>query len=98
MSAKEGKRLRRYQEYCGARQDFTPTWVNYTTIRLYNSMAIGAVRSTARRLHPGGSSKPRCWLLPWLVSSPPEPDLYGSGVEAYRAMSASATRFIARRR
>lgn len=55
-------------EHCGARQQVTLTLANRTTIRLQRSIAMGAVRWTARRLQPGGSSKPRCCLLPWLLS------------------------------
>jgi hypothetical protein len=34
-----------------------------------STIAVGAVRSTARRVQPCGSSKPSCPLLSWKVSS-----------------------------
>ncbi len=50
MSANDGAAFDVYQGHASGRQLRCPSRANRNMIRLYNSMAIGAVRSTARRV------------------------------------------------
>ena len=69
MSANDGAVFDVYHGHLSGCQWRWPSRANHNTIKLYSSMASGAVRSTERRVQPGGSSNPKCCLQSWFVTS-----------------------------
>src|SRR4051794_17240156 len=69
MSANDACVLPAYHGHCGGCQCRWPSVANQRVTSEYSSIASGAVRRTAHRVQPCGSSNPRCPFASWYATS-----------------------------